>query len=524
MKLKLAIPTALIFGALSLTSCGGGGAPSSTPTTTPPTVTVDTVVPVITIFGRNPEIVAVGQVYSDSGATAYDAVDGIIDASISVNNPVNTLAIGTFNVVYTVSDNAGNTATATRVVNVVDGLTVHVVGYETGSPLSGARVQIGADGLISTTTNALGDATFATTQIGSGPHDVHVFPSSGHLWTSVLQTTANPVTIATQGTVMSWLHLKGVVQNMDPYSMLDIHFKHASGRVFSRTSVSAGALGDFSSYIPLSGISGNTPVTGVINIFERGSSVSDPYASVVIDGVVSAATVTNHPSSPYSIIIGTLAQQQYTLDIGTVSFSPVKPVVENIAASTLSVPAAFPPVQIARSYTPDNMILGYHYYFDMNEYDPLAGATARLVFGSIDPYSFYVWKTSKVVTKGTMGAQNPRMTALPSINSVASTGNTISYASGLSPNPVIDFIYISSNLSSNILWKIISPATTTGITLPAIAPEVTNILVPGTTYHTFVQSNDWGALTYNGFLALTPVQADQYADSEYVTTRGTMTY
>ena len=86
---------------------------------TPKANPADTIKPVITILGNNPATVYVSNAYTDAGATATDNVDGDITSKIQTTNAVNTNAIGTYTVTYTVSDNAKNTATATRTVNVI---------------------------------------------------------------------------------------------------------------------------------------------------------------------------------------------------------------------------------------------------------------------------------------------------------------------------------------------------------------------------------------------------------------------
>ncbi len=83
-----------------------------------PVPPVDTTAPVITILGTNPLTVALGSVYTDAGATALDNLDGDITSKISVVNSVNTAVAGTYSVIYSVADNAGNSATATRTVTV----------------------------------------------------------------------------------------------------------------------------------------------------------------------------------------------------------------------------------------------------------------------------------------------------------------------------------------------------------------------------------------------------------------------
>ncbi len=83
-------------------------------------VLVDLSSPVITISGSNPVSLFQNQTYTDSGATAIDNLDGDITSSIVVTNNVNTVVIGSYTVVYVVSDTVGNISTSTRIVNVVN--------------------------------------------------------------------------------------------------------------------------------------------------------------------------------------------------------------------------------------------------------------------------------------------------------------------------------------------------------------------------------------------------------------------
>ena len=78
--------------------------------TTPP----DTVFPVITILGDNPASVELGSTYSDAGATTNEGTISV------VSNNVDTNLVGSYSVVYSATDTAGNTTTETRIVNVVD--------------------------------------------------------------------------------------------------------------------------------------------------------------------------------------------------------------------------------------------------------------------------------------------------------------------------------------------------------------------------------------------------------------------
>ncbi len=81
---------------------------------------LDLVPPVITILGDNPINLSVGELYLDEGATAEDDLDGDITHNIVVTGTVNLNAPGVYTITYSVSDNAGNSATEIRTVNVID--------------------------------------------------------------------------------------------------------------------------------------------------------------------------------------------------------------------------------------------------------------------------------------------------------------------------------------------------------------------------------------------------------------------
>ncbi|MFL0810243.1 MAG: DUF5011 domain-containing protein [Agarilytica sp.] len=82
-------------------------------------VTPDTVAPVITLLGDNPMNLLVGSEYIEENATAIDNVDGDLSASIVITGEVNIFIEGQYVLTYSVSDAAGNPASATRTVNVV---------------------------------------------------------------------------------------------------------------------------------------------------------------------------------------------------------------------------------------------------------------------------------------------------------------------------------------------------------------------------------------------------------------------
>ena len=79
--------------------------------------------PVLTIIGDNPYVLIIGSSaqYNDPGAIAIDIEDGDISSSIVVSGDfVNINTIGTYIVIYTVTDSYGNVMTKNRIVNVIE--------------------------------------------------------------------------------------------------------------------------------------------------------------------------------------------------------------------------------------------------------------------------------------------------------------------------------------------------------------------------------------------------------------------
>ena len=83
---------------------------------------LDNTAPVLALNGGNPIHIPQGGTYTEPGATATDAIDGVIPPSnIAISGAVDTGRLGHYPVQYTVTDRAGNTATVTRDVFVYDG-------------------------------------------------------------------------------------------------------------------------------------------------------------------------------------------------------------------------------------------------------------------------------------------------------------------------------------------------------------------------------------------------------------------
>ncbi|MEN1967406.1 immunoglobulin-like domain-containing protein [Lentibacillus sp. N15] len=76
----------------------------------------DHVQPEITLIGNNPMEMMFGDEYIEPGAEAMDNVDGDLTDAIEITGDVNVNEAGKYLVTYTVSDQAGNEAMATRTV------------------------------------------------------------------------------------------------------------------------------------------------------------------------------------------------------------------------------------------------------------------------------------------------------------------------------------------------------------------------------------------------------------------------
>lgn len=74
--------------------------------------------PLVTLNGQADVTVECGGVYEELGAAAVDIVDG--EVPVTISGMPDTGNVGGYEVVYTATDRAGNTGTATRTVRVVD--------------------------------------------------------------------------------------------------------------------------------------------------------------------------------------------------------------------------------------------------------------------------------------------------------------------------------------------------------------------------------------------------------------------
>lgn len=102
----------------------------------------DTEKPVITVTGGTSVESSLNSIYSDMGATATDSQDGNITSKITTSgvSSVNKDSTGVYTITYSVSDEAGNSASATRTVRVKNDAEVLLGAYNvrTTSPYPSA--------------------------------------------------------------------------------------------------------------------------------------------------------------------------------------------------------------------------------------------------------------------------------------------------------------------------------------------------------------------------------------------------
>ncbi len=78
----------------------------------------DRVAPNLQLVGESTITLAAGQPFEDPGATAIDDVDGDISGLIEVSGTINTTAVGTQTLTYSVTDRAGNSSSVVRTIQI----------------------------------------------------------------------------------------------------------------------------------------------------------------------------------------------------------------------------------------------------------------------------------------------------------------------------------------------------------------------------------------------------------------------
>ncbi|HAE36338.1 TPA: hypothetical protein DCX66_02755 [Candidatus Nomurabacteria bacterium] len=94
-------------------------------------ITIDTTAPVISLIGENFLAIKINSEYIESGATALDDKDGVIN--VITTGTVDTKTVGDYTITYTATDIAGNTSTMTRIVRVSNYIYISKYTFGTGN-------------------------------------------------------------------------------------------------------------------------------------------------------------------------------------------------------------------------------------------------------------------------------------------------------------------------------------------------------------------------------------------------------
>lgn len=103
----------------------------------------DTAAPVIALSGDNPMTVEVDTTYIEPGYSALDTIEGDLTNAVVVTGSINSNTVGTYILLYNVSDTSGNAAVeVSRTVNVAESLEAPTISLESGTYTSAQTVTI----------------------------------------------------------------------------------------------------------------------------------------------------------------------------------------------------------------------------------------------------------------------------------------------------------------------------------------------------------------------------------------------
>jgi hypothetical protein len=236
---------------------------------------VDVQAPVITLNGSNPTNIYVGSTYTDAGATAVDDVDGNVTSRIIVTGAVNPSVAGTYIITYTVKDNANNTATLTRTVNVIDNIAPTVV--------------FGTNGNTTWAKNRSTTVTVSDTHTGVNPSSLK------YLWnTSTTQPSevSFNTAFASGGTITSPAGVTGL------YYLWVLAKDNVGNTTITRTNVF-----NLDNTSPVITLNGNSTVNIAINssYSDAGATATDSSEGVITNRIVVTSTVNPSVGGTYTV-------------------------------------------------------------------------------------------------------------------------------------------------------------------------------------------------------------------------------
>ena len=231
------------------------------------------------MLGNATETVEAKGTYTDSGASASDTLDGNLTGSVTSVSTVNTDAVGSYSVTYSVSDANGNAAAnVVRTVSVVDTTkpVITLLGNATESVEAkgnytdaGASASDTLDGSLTVTSVS----TVNTDAVGSYTVTYSVSDANGNAAANVVRTvsvvdTTKPL-ITLLGNATETVEAKGTYTDAGA-SASDILDGNLTGSVTSVDTVNTDVLGSYTVTYSVSDTNGNPadPVVRTVSVVD----------------------------------------------------------------------------------------------------------------------------------------------------------------------------------------------------------------------------------------------------------------
>lgn len=246
----------------------------------------DTGTPTITLLGDNPLEHELGNVFTDPGATATDAIDGDLTANIVVGGDVvNANLTGSYSITYNVADSVGNNAaTQTRVVNVSDstpplitltGPSTVLHELQTAYTDAGATASDNTDGDI-TANIVVGGDTVDTNTIGVYAITYNVNDAAGNAGaplTRIVDVADRTVPVITLIGASPLEHEVGTIFVDPGATATDIIDGNITSKISATGSVNPNIIGSYTLTYNVADIAGNqaVAVTRTINVVDTGA-------------------------------------------------------------------------------------------------------------------------------------------------------------------------------------------------------------------------------------------------------------
>lgn len=241
--------------------------------------------PQITLIGGNPVYVEQGDSFVEAGATALDDRDGDLSANILRTGTVDTSVVGSYNLLFNVSDAAGNNAaTVTRTV-IVQNTTGPVITLLGDNPLTLEKGQELLDPGATASSPTDGDLTSSIVRSGTVPAAIgsyiliyNVSDSSG----KAAMTVSRTVNVIDTGTPVitllgpSPLNIEQGTVFTDPGAVaMDGPTENISSSIVVSGMVNTAVVGSYTLTYNVTDGSGNSaaPVSRVVNVVDNSGPV-----------------------------------------------------------------------------------------------------------------------------------------------------------------------------------------------------------------------------------------------------------